>query len=58
MWYGKGSRARPLSVSKDKFNDNWDRIFKKTDAKEEPKQECILNSHGTHASIDTNQEKK
>ena len=31
MWYGKGSRARPLSVSKETFNDNWDKIFSKKD---------------------------
>ena len=24
---GKGSRTRPLSVSKETFEDNWDRIF-------------------------------
>jgi hypothetical protein len=28
---GKGSRARPMSVPKDKFNDNWDAIFGKKD---------------------------
>ena len=26
---GKGSKARPLSVSLDKFDTNWDRIFSK-----------------------------
>ena len=26
---GKGSKARPLSVSLDKFDTNWDRIFNK-----------------------------
>jgi len=31
---GKGSRARPLSVSKSQFDDNWDKIFGK---KEETK---------------------
>jgi len=24
---GKGSKPRPLSVSADKFSDNWDKIF-------------------------------
>lgn len=24
---GKGSRPRPLSVSSELFNDNWERIF-------------------------------
>lgn len=28
---GKGSRARPLSISKSQFDDNWDRIFSKKD---------------------------
>jgi hypothetical protein len=56
MWYGKGSRARPLSVSKDTFNDNWDKIFKKPDVKQEIKEEIISNSHGSHASIGTKQE--
>jgi hypothetical protein len=44
---GKGSRARPLSVSKSQFDDNWDKIFGK---KEEPKTEIISNSHGSHAN--------
>lgn len=52
MWNGKGSRARPLSVSKEKFNENWDNIFKKQDVKDEPKEEIISNTHGKHASID------
>ena len=47
---GKGSRARPLGVSKSQFDDNWDRIFGK---KEEPKkEEVISNSHGNHAYIE------
>ena len=37
---GKGSKARPYSVSKQEFDNRWDNIFKKTpqeidDAKEE-----------------------
>jgi hypothetical protein len=28
---GKGSRARPLGVSKSQFDDNWDKIFNKKD---------------------------
>ena len=31
---GKGDKARPMKVSRDKFNDNFDRIFGK---KPEPK---------------------
>ena len=47
---GKGSRARPLSVSKSQFDDNWDKIFNK---KEESKQEEVIsNSHGSNADID------
>lgn len=26
---GKGSKQRPLSISKAQFEENWDRIFKK-----------------------------
>jgi hypothetical protein len=26
---GKGSQARPFSVDRDTFSDNWDRIFSK-----------------------------
>lgn len=26
---GKGSKQRPAEVPKDKFNDNWDKIFGK-----------------------------
>ena len=26
---GKGSKERPLGVSREDFNDNWDKIFKK-----------------------------
>lgn len=51
MWTGKGSRARPLSVSKQTFNDNWDKIFKKQEVKEQPKEEFIHNTHGSHATV-------
>ena len=26
---GKGSRSRPLTISKEEFDNNWDRIFNK-----------------------------
>jgi hypothetical protein len=26
---GKGSTPRPIEVPREKFNDNWDKIFKK-----------------------------
>jgi len=32
---GKGSRARPLSVSRQEFSDNWDRIFNKNKEEKE-----------------------
>ena len=48
---GKGSRMRPLGVSKSQFDENWERIFNKKD-KEEPKEEFISNSHGSHATLD------
>ena len=31
---GKGSARRPMAVDKEKYEDNWDRIFRKKDAKE------------------------
>lgn len=32
---GKGSKPRPLSVKKEQFDKNWDKIFnKKTDKKQ------------------------
>lgn len=34
---GKGDNSRPMAVSRQKFEDNWDRIFKKP--KEKPKEE-------------------
>ena len=33
----KGSRPRPFEVPKDKFDNNWDKIFGKKDIKEEKK---------------------
>ena len=30
MSNGKGDKKRPLSVSYQKYSDNWDRIFKKS----------------------------
>ena len=33
---GKGSKPRPYSVSKDRFNSNWDNTFKKTVKLENP----------------------
>jgi hypothetical protein len=32
---GKGSRARPFEVPREKFENNWDKIFGKKDPKEE-----------------------
>ena len=26
---GKGSKPRPIEIPREKFNDNWDKIFKK-----------------------------
>jgi hypothetical protein len=26
---GKGSKPRPIEIPRDKFNQNWDKIFKK-----------------------------
>jgi len=32
---GKGSKPRPLSVPRKKFDDNWDRIFGKKKTKKQ-----------------------
>ena len=38
QWHGgKGSRPRPYSVDKKKFDDNWDRIFGKKEEKDKKK---------------------
>lgn len=38
QWHGgKGSKPRPFSVDKKKFDDNWDRIFGKKDQEKEKK---------------------
>jgi len=34
---GKGSSPRPLTVPKEKFDDNWDAIFGKKDPKDQKK---------------------
>lgn len=39
---GKGSRARPLSVSKSQFDENWDKIFNKKVSYSEALQEDDL----------------
>lgn len=35
---GKGSKPRPLSVTRKQFSDNWDRIFKGKKEKRHAKQ--------------------
>lgn len=37
---GKGSGARPLSISKEQFGNNWDAIFGKKDKPIEKFNEC------------------
>jgi len=32
---GKGSKPRPLSISRKKFDDNWNRIFRKKKSRKE-----------------------
>ena len=39
-WHGgKGSKPRPFSVDKKKFDENWDKIFGKKDQKENNNQQ-------------------
>lgn len=50
---GKGSRARPLSVSRSQFSNNWDAIFGKASddaknvAKSEDRTETVLRNTNT-----------
>lgn len=37
---GKGSRARPFEIDKDKFASNWDSIFGKKDKEKDIKEEA------------------
>lgn len=53
---GKGSRPRPYSVSKDEFDNNFDRIFgkkKKTDA--EKFDEAIMKNEYYDQDIDSSE---
>ena len=60
---GKGSKPRPLSVSKDDFQDNWNRIFKKkkenplpfTDSKPNENMFDDLNLKNTRETGDNNE---
>lgn len=38
MSSGKGSRRRKMSVSQEKYCENWNKIFKKTEQKQKKKQ--------------------
>jgi len=42
---GKGSSARPLSISKEQFSNNWDAIFGKKDKPVEKFNECPVPCH-------------
>ena len=41
---GKGSKRRPMTISQDKFNKNWEQIFKKGTQNEKKNNSC--NSDG------------
>lgn len=45
---GKGSKPRPISVPREKFDSNWDAIFKKPKKKKVKKDEKDIS-----ANIDT-----
>ena len=56
---GKGSKLRPLSVSQEEFDSNWDNIFKKDRSKDKN----ILNkannqTHSTVINTNTNTQEK
>ena len=44
---GKGSKPRPYSVPKEKFDDNWEAIFGKKKEKQNEKQSQGDNSKST-----------
>ena len=39
MSSGKGDRKRPISVSQEKFYDNWNKIFRKKKTRKQKKRE-------------------
>lgn len=48
---GKGSKPRPLSIDRNKFEENWNRIFGNNETKEQndyqdilSTEDCILDS--------------
>lgn len=41
---GKGSKPRPLSIDRDKFEENWDRIFGNNESKEQNDYQDILST--------------
>jgi aerobic-type carbon monoxide dehydrogenase small subunit (CoxS/CutS family) len=51
--YGKGDKQRPLAVSKEVFESNWDTIFNKKSYIEEDECEC---QYCTGTCIKTSQE--
>ena len=55
---GKGDRPRPLGVDKDKFNDNWDAIFKNKKAKATVKNENKPQENIANKSSDKNTKKR
>lgn len=50
-WHGgKGSKQRP--TDHEKFNDNWDRIFKSNNQKDKQKEVTDLNWDGNAVDLD------
>ena len=41
---GKGSSPRPLSVNRETFEDNWDKIFKNEYQDELSTEDCVLSA--------------
>ena len=50
---GKGSKARPFSVSPEVFEENWDRIFRRI-----PKSDFYANTKRKHCTKNTHEDAK
>ena len=42
---GKGDKRRPLTIPEEKFNSNWDAIFKTPKQKYEERKEAVLKDN-------------
>ena len=55
---GKGSGRRPLLISEQEAEDNWNRIFKKNNIELTPEEECSIDTIEALIEIQKEKEKK